>query len=483
VSTTLSTPVSTPLTTLRSQAVLAGLRGPSTGPVHLPDDPAYEAAVSPWNLAVRQRPAAVATPTDAAEVVAVVRAARRAGLRVAPQSTGHNAGPLAAQDLSDVLLVRTGALDEVVVDPATRRARVGGGAVWLPAVEAAARHGLATLHGSSPDVGIAGYSLGGGLGWYARKLGLATNSVTAIELVTADGELVRADAQHEPDLFWALRGGGGGFGVVTAVEFRLYPITDAYAGFMVWDASEAERVLPAWTQWAAHAPDEVTTSFRLLNLPPLPEIPEPVRGRHIVMVNGAVLGDDRFGSEVVAGLRALAPEIDTFGRMPAAALSRLHMDPEEPSPGVSASTMLAGMPQEAVDAFLATVGPGSGSSLLMAELRQLGGALARPHPGGGVLDRFDGQFLAFGGTMALSPEMGAQGLADARRMTAALAPYASGADYLNFVEEPVDTRRGYPAPGAYERLVAVREAVDPEGLFVANHPVVARPQADEERTA
>lgn len=452
-------------------ATLPTTRRTAPGPVHLPGDPSYEAAATPWNLAVRQRPAAVATPQTAAEVADVVRWARRSGLRVAPQSTGHNAGPLAAQGLDDVVILRTGTLDEVVVDPATRRARVGGGAVWLPAVEAAGRHGLAALHGSSPDVGIAGYSLGGGMGWYARQLGLAANSLTAVELVTAAGELVRADAQREPDLFWALRGGGGNLGVVTALEFRLYPIADAYAGMLVWDAAEVERVLPAWVEWAAAAPDEVTTSFRLLNLPPLPEIPEPVRGRHIVMVDGAVLGDDDFAASVVADLRALRPEIDTFGRVPVPALARLHLDPEQPSPGVSSSTMLAGMPQPAVDAFLAQVGPGSGSSLILAELRQLGGALGRPHPGGGALNRFDGQFLAFVGTPAITPEIGTRGLEDARRTTGALAPWASGGSYLNFVEEPTDARRGFADSGAYERLEAVRRSVDPEGLFVANHPV------------
>lgn len=465
----MTTILSTPTTT-------SATRVPSA--VHLPGDPAYDAAVIPWNLAVRQQPAAVATPTTAAEVADVVRWARRAGLRVAPQSTGHNAGPLAAQGLDDVVIVRTGALDEVVIDPATRRARVGGGAVWLPAVEAAAGHGLAALHGSSPDVGIAGYSLGGGMGWYARALGLACNSLTAVELVTADGEIVRADALREPELFWALRGGGGNLGVVTALEFRLYPITDAYAGFLVWDAADAERVLPAWAQWANRAPDEVTTAFRLLNLPPIPEIPEIVRGRHIVMIDGAVLGDDEFGAAVIADLRALGPEIDTFGRMPAAALARLHMDPEGPSPGVGASTMLAGMPQEAVDTFLAQVGPGSGSSLMVAELRQLGGALGRSHPGGGVLDRFDGQFAAFLGAPAVTPEIAARGLEDAHAMTRALVPWASRQEYLNFVEEPTDTSRGYADPRSYQRLAAVRRTVDPDGLFVANHPVGAPAERD-----
>ncbi len=215
-----------------------GLRHLCGGAVHLPGDPGYDAARVPWNVAVQQRPAAVVYPASADEVVEVVRAASAAGLRVAPQGTGHNAGPLG--DLADTVLVRTSAMREVTVDAASRTARVGAGALWIDVVEAVAPFGLAALHGSSPDVGVVGYSLGGGIGWYARALGMATNSVTAVELVTADGRLVRADAEHEPDLFWAVRGGGGNFGVVTAMEFRLYPIETAFAGMLVWDRTDAE---------------------------------------------------------------------------------------------------------------------------------------------------------------------------------------------------------------------------------------------------
>ncbi|RPF29122.1 FAD-binding oxidoreductase [Georgenia muralis] len=446
------------------------LRTAGTGALHLPGDPGYDAARLAWSCGVDQRPAAVATPTSAAEVAAVVRAARAAGLQVAPQSTGHNPGPLAAQGLDDVVLVRTGAMNDVQVDPDRLTARVGGGTVWLPAVEAAAAHGLATLHGSSPDVGIAGYSLGGGLGWYARKLGLAANSLTAVELVTADGALVRTDAQHDPDLFWALRGGGGGFGVVTALEFGLYPIATAYAGFLLWDAADAEQVLRTWSAWAPGAPDEVTTAFRMMKLPPLPELPDFLRGRHIAIIDGAVLGTDERARAILGELRALRPEVDTFARVPAASLARLHMDPEEPTPLVSGTAMLGSFPDAAVDAFLAEVGPGSTSSLMMAELRQLGGAVGRRHEGGGALDRFVGDFLAFGGGLAATPEMAAAGQADADALMSALAGWANGRNYLNFAEDAIDPRTGYDVE-AWHRLTAIRSVVDPDELFVPNHPI------------
>jgi hypothetical protein len=446
------------------------LRGLCGGNVHLPGDPGYDAARTPWNVAVRQLPAAVAVPRDAADVSAVVRAAAAAGLRVAPQSTGHNAGPLAAHGLEDVVIVRTSSLTEVSVDTERGVIRVGGGTLWEPAVDAAAEVGQAVLHGSSPDVGIAGYSLGGGMGWFARKLGLATNSLTAVEIVIGDGTLVRADATTYPELFWAVRGGGGNFGVVTALEFRMYPIETAYAGMLVWDQAHAETVLRSWSRWAPGAPDEVTTSFRLMNLPPLPELPEVFRGRSLVVIDGAVLDSDERATEILADLRALAPEMDTFARVPARTLVRLHMDPEGNTPVVSDSAMLGELSEAAIQAFLEAAGPGSGTSLLMAELRQLGGALGRPHEGGGVLSHLEGSFAMFAAAIAPTPEAGALGLADAHRLTAALAPFGNGRSYLNFAEGVTDARTAY-AEDHWIQLKGIRGAVDEHGTFLANHTI------------
>jgi FAD/FMN-containing dehydrogenase len=462
----MNTPGTLSLDTGRAES----LRGLCGGQVHLPGDPGYDAARTPWNVAVRQLPAAVAVPRDAADVSAVVRAAAAAGLRVAPQSTGHNAGPLAAHGLEDVVIVNTSSLDEVRVDPERGIVRVGGGVLWEAAVDAAAEVGHAVLHGSSPDVGIAGYSLGGGMGWFARKLGLATNSLTAVEIVVADGTRLRADATTNRELFWAVRGGGGNFGVVTALEFAMYPIETAYAGMLVWDQAHAERVLRTWAQWAPEAPDEVTTSFRLMNLPPLPEIPEPVRGRSLVVIDGAVLAEDERAEEILADLRALAPEMDTFARVPAKSLVRLHMDPEGHTPVVSDSAMLADFPEDALQAFLEAAGPASGTTLLLAELRQLGGALGRPHEGGGVLSHLDGRFAMFAAAVAPTPEIAAQGQADARRLATALAPYANGRSYLNFAEGRTDARTAY-SEESWAQLKGIRGAVDPHGVFLANHAI------------
>jgi FAD/FMN-containing dehydrogenase len=446
------------------------LRGLCGGQVHLPGDAGYDAARVAWNLAVDQRPAAVARPRTADEVAEVVRTAAAAGLRVAPQTTGHNAGPLAARGLDDVVLLRLDELGGATYDPASGTVRVGGGALWEPAVDAAAAHGAAVLHGSSPDVGVAGYTLGGGIGWYARKLGLAAGSVTAAELVLADGNRVRVDAEHDPDLFWAIRGGGGSFGVVTALELRAHPLETAYAGFLLWDLADMAPVLREWAAWAPEAPDEITTAFRAMRLPPLPDLPDFLRGRAIAIIDGAVLGSDERGAELLAGLRALKPEIDTFARVPAASLVRLHMDPEGGAPAVSGSSMLHSFPDAAVDAFLAEAGPDARTSLLMAELRQLGGALGRPADGAGVLSHLDGQFVTYAAAMALDGETAAQGIADADRLTEALAPFDNGRAYLNFAERPRATRPAYSGD-RWQRLTAIRDAVDPQGVLVANHPI------------
>jgi FAD/FMN-containing dehydrogenase len=453
--------------TVRRATSLAGL---CDGAVHLPGDAAYESARLPWNVAVDQRPAAVALPSSVAHVQQVVLAAADAGLRVAPQSTGHNAGPLVAQGLEDVVLVRTERMRQVTIDPVRRIARAEGGAVWLVATEPAADHGLAALHGSSPDVGIAGYTLGGGIGWYARKLGLASNSVTAVELVTADGEHVRADASENRELFWALRGGGGSFGVVTALEFRLHPIESAYAGMLVWDRDHAERVLRRWADWAPEAPESVTTALRFLNLPPLPDIPEPLRGRSVVVIDGAVLDCDAEARSILGLLRGLGPEIDTFDRVPARALPRLHMDPEGPTPAVSDATLLGELTDSTIDTLLEEVGPGSTTSLLSTELRQLGGALGRAPEGHGALGSIDAAYGVFAVAVAATPEMAMQGQLDAHQVTAALEPWSTGRSYLNFAENSVDPRTGYDE-SAWLQLKGIRSAYDPEDRFVANHRV------------
>jgi hypothetical protein len=407
----------------------------------------------------------VAYPAFPDEVAEVLRAARHAGLRVVPQGTGHGAAPFEGR-LADAVLLRTSAMTELQVTG--RTARVGAGVLWGEVVDLAGERGLAGMHASSPDVGVVGYTLGGGISWYARAAGLQSSAVTAVEVVLADGTFVRATPDVEPDLFWALRGGGGGLGVVTAVEFDLLPLPTVVAGMLVWDWALAEQVLPAWAAWAVDAADDVTTSFRLVQAPDVPEVPPELRGRQLAVIDGAALGSDEAAAALLAPLRALRPEVDTVERVPAPALARMHLEPEGPQPGYARSALLSGLPDDAVDALLAVTGPGSGSTLAVAELRQLGGALGRPDPRGGALDRLEGEFLALGLGFDGDPAGFAQLVADAARMLEALEPWGTGGHYLPMLDDEVQARTGFPAE-VYTRLTAVRRAVDPDGLFVAQH--------------
>jgi FAD/FMN-containing dehydrogenase len=447
---------------------LEGLRSRMQGHVATPDDGDWDSARQAWNLLADQHPHAVAFPVSERDVIAAVEYAREAGLRINVQGTGHNALPLG--DMSDTLLLRTSDWRDVMIDPVARIARVRPGAIWDDVVQPAAEHDLAALAGSSPDVGVVGYSLGGGIGYMARRYGMQTNAITAIELVTADGELVRADASHNSDLFWAVRGGGGNFGIVTALEFRLFDVGPIYAGAMIYPLVRAQEILRAWRDWTAALPDCVTSMARLIRFPDVEFVPEPMRGQEVVVVTAAVTGDDDLGRALMRPMADLGPIMDTFGPMPIAGLSRLHGDPEEPSAGVGEHKLLESLTDETIEAILEHVGPGKETPLLGFELRHLGGALGRAAAGSGALPKLDGQFIAFGVGLALSDEMAAAVEHAARRLMASLAPWSEGRMYLNFAERAINTRAGYGVE-AYERLREIRAAVDPDGLLRANHEI------------
>ena len=439
-----------------------------TEAVVLPHDPHWDEARVAWNLAVDQQPAAVALPESAADVMAVVRWARSRGLRVAPQGTGHNAAAMGS--LAHTVLVKTERMRGVEIDAEKRIARVEAGVVWAEVSEAAAEHGLAALAGSSPDVGVVGYSLGGGISWLARRYGLAANSVTAVELVSADGELARTDADNESDLSWALRGGGGSFGVVTALEFQLYPISQVYAGALFFPLERGKEVLRAWRNWLEDVPDEVTSVGRFLQFPPIPAIPEPLRGGSFVVVEATSLLDEAATTELLRPLRELGPAMDTFATIPIERLSSLHMDPEHPVPGAADGMLLRDFPEEAIDAIVAAAGVGSGSPLISVEVRHLGGALGRMQPGHGALATMEAGFALFSVGMAMTPELGAAVRAHIEIVQAALASWDAGRDYLNFTERRERGERLFGST-TYRRLQTVKGKVDPEDVFRSNHPV------------
>ena len=307
---------------------LRGLAGRIAGDVVLPGDETWDAARQAWNLAVDQRPVAVVYPESADDVATTVRFAAEHGVRIAFNAGGHNAGPI---DWGvDTLLLRTERMRDIEIDVAGGRARVGAGVLAKPLAVAAGEHGLAYLAGTSPDVGVLGYALGGGISWMVRKHGLACNSILAADVVTADGRQLRVDADTEPELFWALRGGGGNVAAVTALELRLFPIAEIVAGALFWPIERATEILTAWRRWVDTVPVECESIGRMLQLPDVPFLPENVRGRSFVLVEAAILGSASDAAALLQPLRDLGPEMDTIGPMPTSELSVVNMDPDFP---------------------------------------------------------------------------------------------------------------------------------------------------------
>jgi FAD/FMN-containing dehydrogenase len=446
----------------------AELQSRIAGQVLTAGDEAWDASRQTFNLTHDQRPAALVRVANADDVAEAVSYAAQRGLRIAPQSTGHNAGPI--ENLEDSLLVRTDLLQEVKVDVAARRARVGSGVRWAAVADRVSGAGLAALHGSSRDVGVTGYSLGGGLGWLSRKHGLQANALTAVELVTADGELRRIDHDNETDLFWAVRGGGGNYGVVTALEFDLFPAPDVYAGALFFPYERASEVAHAWHELvSAGLPDELTTWLKLMQFPPLEEIPEPFRGKSFVIVQTAYLGSERDGAELVRPLTELGPEMNTFSMVEPGALSHLAMDPEDPMPYVFSGRLVSNLSDAGVDTLIETAAA-AGPALAMVELRGLGGALTRRAPGSGARATIEGDYLFGAVSAVMDPAAYGEVHAMTRGVSDAMAPWDAGIQYLNFEEESVDAQVFYDAD-TWRLLRALRSEWDPNGLFLANHEI------------
>jgi hypothetical protein len=437
--------------------------------VRTPGDPGWDDARRAWNLSVDQRPAAVALPASVQDVVDAVRFARGRGLRVAAQGTGHSAAALGS--LAGTLLVKTSAMRRVSIDPGAKVARVEAGAVLRDVVAAAAGHGLASLAGTAPDVGVVGFTIGGGIGWLGRAHGLAANNVEAIEVVTADGRFVRADARTEADLFWALRGGGGSFGVVTAIDLRLLPITEVYAGQLWWPAAAASPVLQAWRELTqGDLPDEFASAARLANFPPLPVVPEKLRGKSFVVIFMSHLGPSAEADQLLARLRALGPATDTIDTIPAEGLVRLHMDPEEPTPSVSDGLLADSLPAEAIEAFVRVAGPEADKPPVWAELLHLGGEMRRARPASGALAAIDAEYQLTAGGPAPSPQAVSAVQQSVAAVLTALRPWAARQMYLNAADSSRDPA-SFWTPQAYDRLRRIKAAVDPDNLIRSNHPV------------
>jgi FAD/FMN-containing dehydrogenase len=480
----------TDATSHENELDVTGLRAQVAGPVLTLGDDGFADEVVSWIRNFDHTPQVAVGATSVADVIAAVKFARHHSLPVRVQATGH-ASHFA---ITDGVLILTKRMNGVAVDAETRTATIAAGVPWGAVVAAAADAGLAPITGSSPTVGAVGFLLGGGVGPLARSFGFGSDYVESVEVVTGDGDLVTASADQNPELFWALRGGKAGLGVVTEVRVRLVELKSLYGGSLFFDADAIEPALRAWVDYTQTADPHVTTSIAILRMPDLPFIPEPVRGLTLLALRFAYTGDaaldsataDRavsdpamadpatadlatpdlaeLGALLAAPLRAAAPVyIDSLGVMPAGEVARIHGDPTDPTIGWTLGRMFTSIDQEFASALLRQVGAQQQAPYVAVEVRHLGAATETDVPGGSAVGGRSAPYtlnLVGAPNPALFTEV-------LPRHSAALlddlARWLAEVTTVNFL--------GYPGASAWsaetnERLRRVRSEVDPEGIFV-----------------
>lgn len=451
-----------------------------------PTDPAYAQTVAGWNVLAQHHPAAAVRAQTTDDVVTAVRHARQAGLGVAAMTTGHGLPTVG----TDALLVNTSAIRGVHIDAERRTATVGAGATWRDVHEQSAPHGLVGVCGSSAQVGVVGYTQGGGFGWLSRNLGYAASWVRAAELVTADGELVRASADEHPDLLWAVAGGGGNVGVVTSLTFELHRLERVYGGNLYYPLEHAREVIGCYAAWAPGLPVEFMSALTFRTFPDAPFVPEGLRGRAFVAIRGCYSGDDlECGRTLVDAARAGLgePVADTFGVLPATDLDSISMDPKIPVRAVQHAGALADIDDRVVDALVAAAGADSGSPFAMLELRQLGGALndalVGPHPMAATNAAYT--INAIG--LAPTPEREQFVRDRQQRLFDRLCPALTGTTYLNFLDgdrpdAAARVRAAYTGAD-WERLTDIKTTYDPTNVFRWNRNIPPRGLAATTTTA
>lgn len=452
---------------------VTALRASVTGPVFLPSNGGFTEECLSYNLLRTVRPAVVVGAASVQDVAAAVRFAADRGMPVAVKNAGHQ---MVLPAPGDAILVTTSRMDELVVDKDRRTAWVGAGVRWNAVIAEAAKVGLAPVAGSAPGVGVVGYTLGGGISpLLGRSLGYAADHVKRLTVVTADGQVRVVGPHSEPELYWALLGGKGNFGIVTGMEFSLFPVTRFHGGGIWFRGDDMAQVLAAWREWLPTDDEGMTSSVAVQRLPDAPGVPEPVRGAFVLHVRVGYLGRPEQGERLVAPLRdAAEPLLDTVRERPVDQVGEIHVDPVQPLPYVEAGLGLAEFSVDTIAAFVGVTGPESDCSLASVEVRALGGALDRePEVANAVPSR---------GLPFISFAFGVGGPADAavldNSLTAyrtALVPWASDRNVMNFVppdeaKHQGEVRRLY-GRARHDRLVAAKRRHDPDNLFRVNHNI------------
>jgi hypothetical protein len=447
------------------QASLDDLTARMQGTVLTPHDPDYDTARLAWNRTVEQYPALIVQARSASDVSEAVRFARAHGLGIAVQSTGH--GVVRPADGS--LLVLTSQMTGVRVDAEAQTAWIEAGVQWGRVLEKAQAVGLAPLLGSSPHVGVMGYTLGGGIGWLARKYGLAADSVHFFELVTADGRLIRASRTENSNLFWGLRGGGGSFGIMTGMEVQLYPVTTVYGGNAIFPVEYAKEIYTLYRDWIRTAPDELTSSISLMNFPTFPQVPEFLRGKSVVVVRGCYVGPVENGERLFqVWHNGPTPIANSFRVMPFTEVATISNDPLDPTPSYNSGAWMRELNDATIDTLIKYGVSRNGSSpLVVSEVRHAGGAISKVDPQSNAFGNRDASFVLSLIGVAPTPEAREHVARYAAQFKEALAPVLTGGVYLNFLggkEARARTRDAYSAE-SYRRLMALKARYDPDNLF------------------
>ena len=462
------------MTTILGEGTIEELRQSLRGELVTPNDAAYDATRAVWTGMIDRRPALIVRCEGVADVLAAVQFARSQHLEVAVRGGGHSLPGFSTTDGG--ILIDLRAMSAVRVDPAARRAVVEGGATWAEVDHETQAFGLAATGGLVSSTGVGGFTLGGGIGWLMRKYGLACDNLVGADVVTADGQLVHASEQENPELLWGLRGGGGNFGVVTAFEFALHPVGPTIlAGPIFFPGDQARDILTGFREWTRTAPDEVTALVNLTTAPPLPFLPPEVHGQKIAIVVAAYAGDQEDGLAVVAPLRRLGtPIVDLLGPMPYTVIQSL-VDPLF-GPGARnyfTAAYLADVPDVVIDQIVAAHGPAI-SPTSEIHVHQLGGAVARIPADATAYANREAPFAVNIVARWTDPSTDADQVGWARDVYRAIEPATTGGSYVNFLGSGDDAIRTVYAPPTYERLSRLKETWDPTNLFNLNQNVRPR---------
>jgi FAD/FMN-containing dehydrogenase len=448
--------------TANTTSLAATLRQRVKGAVYEPADARYATEAAAFNTSVVHKPDVVVAATSTNDVAEVVRVARDSSVKVNVQATGHGA----VVPIEGGILISTRGLQGVSVEPGTRVATIAGGSPFAPVIAAAAEHGLAPIGGSSPTVGVVGYLVGGGLGPLARSHGFSSDYVAGMTVVTGTGEVIDAGADHHADVFWALRGGKNGFGIITSLRLRLAELRELYGGSIYFDEPHIEQALRGWIDWTDTSDPRMTTSIAIIRFPPLEVIPAPLRGRRLLALRVAYPNDVKEGARLTEPLRALAPiHLDGVGELPATQIAKVHNDPAQPTPSWVRGLLMTRIDQEFATTFLKHFGAGTDAPFIAVEVRHIEGPTRQDVAEGSAVGGRGAAFTlgVVGGNPALFEKMPAAHA----RLVEDVRPWTAAESNINFMVRPSSAAQlatAWPAE-TFARLADVRRRYDPDGVF------------------